>query len=127
MQAVNLIEVQTVVIRITVTDLQKSVTWYEEKLGCKIVEHFEKFVGLEIPGISNIKIGLKGVDPEKAKGSGGEVTTFIVKDIQETHRQLREHGVPVQDIDLQPEGVQLAFFEDLDKNRFVLRQDPIIC
>jgi catechol 2,3-dioxygenase-like lactoylglutathione lyase family enzyme len=124
MKAVSIIEAQRLVMRITVADLQQSVAWYEEKLGCKVVECFEAFVGLEMPGLPHITIGLKGVDPARARGSGGAVLTFVIENIQETHRQLTQRGVAVQPIETQPEGVQLAFFEDLDKNRFALRQDP---
>jgi catechol 2,3-dioxygenase-like lactoylglutathione lyase family enzyme len=122
MKAASIVKAQTVVIRLTVADMQRSVAWYVEKLGLRAGQAWEQFAELEIPEIPYLKIGLK-VLPTPG-GSGGEVTTFVVTNITATRQQLVDRGVQVDSTKDLPDGVQLAFFKDPDGNRFVLRQDP---
>lgn len=114
---------QELVIRITVSDMEKSVAFYTDKLGLiKTKEAYPEWTKLDIPGNPTTKLGLKLVIPPE--GSGGEVTTFVVPDIRATIKQLRARGITVEDPRNLAGGVLLAFFEDPDKNRLAVRQNP---
>ncbi len=112
-----------IVIRITVSDMEKSLAFYVDKLGLiKTDEIYPEWAKLRIPGSADTALGLKLVNPPE--GSGGEVTTFVVKDIRASIQKLRARGVVVEDPRELAGGVLLAFFEDPDKNRLAVRQNP---
>ena len=111
------------VVRITVSDMEASLAFYVDQLGLKkTVETYPEWAKLEIPGNPVTYLGLKLVIPPE--GSGGEVTTFVVPDINATIAELRERGIKVEDPRNLAGGVKLAFFEDPDKNRLAVRQNP---
>lgn len=111
------------VVRITVSDMDASLAFYVDRLGLKkTAEIYPEWAKLEIPGNPVTYLGLKLVIPPE--GSGGEVTTFVVPDIRATIAQLRERGIVVEDPRHLAGGVLLAFFEDPDKNRLAVRQNP---
>lgn len=118
-----LAQAKELVIRITVSDMARSVAFYSDQLGLvKTAEAYPEWTKLDIPGNPSTKLGLKLVNPPE--GSGGEVTTFVVPDIKATIVQLRARGIKVEDPRHLAGGVLLAFFEDPDKNRLAVRQNP---
>lgn len=118
-----LADAQEMVIRITVSDMKKSLSFYVEQLGLiKTNEVYDEWAKLGIPGNPKTMIGLKLVIPPE--GSGGEVTTFVVNDINASIARLRARGITVEDPRHLAGGVLLAFFEDPDKNRLAVRQNP---
>ena len=117
------INTYAVIIRITVSDLNRSIEWYVNNIG--LVENgtrYENWAELLIPGVANTTLGLKLVDPPQ--GTAGEVLTFVVSHIKENVRYLRERGVAVEDPRHLAGGVLLSFFSDPDGNRLALRQNP---
>lgn len=108
---------------ISVTDRKKSMKWYEEKLGFKLLYEVEDIgwceLATETPGVN---IGLSQV--EKAGGKGGATVTFGVKNIDKARTELEGKDVrfdgPTQTI---PEMVKLATFFDPDGNALMLFQE----
>jgi len=118
-----LADAREMVIRVTVADMQRSLAFYVDQLGLiKTDEIYPEWAKLNIPGNDRTSIGLKLVDPPE--GSGGEVTTFVVNDIAVAIARLRARGIEVEDPRHLAGGVLLAFFEDPDKNRLAVRQNP---
>jgi catechol 2,3-dioxygenase-like lactoylglutathione lyase family enzyme len=114
---------EEIVIRITVSDMEKSLAFYVDKLGLLPTdEAYPEWSKLRIPGNPTTMLGLKLVIPPE--GSGGEVTTFVVPNIQVAIDALRARGIEVEDPRHLAGGVLLAFFEDPDKNRLAVRQNP---
>jgi len=114
---------EQMVIRLTVSDMKASLGFYVDQLGLiKTEETYDAWAKLGIPGNPATWVGLKLVVPPE--GSGGEVTTFIVKDILASIARLRARGITVEDPRHLEGGVLLAFFEDPDKNRLAVRQNP---
>ena len=112
-----------IVIRVTVSDMERSLAFYVDRLGLiKTPETYPEWAKLGIPGNPNTFIGLKLVIPPE--GTGGEVTTFVVEDINASIEKLRGRGIVVEDPRNLEGGVLLAFFEDPDKNRLAVRQNP---
>ncbi|MDJ0842526.1 MAG: VOC family protein [Acidobacteriota bacterium] len=118
-----LADAHEMVIRVTVSDMKKSLAFYVDQLGLtKTDEIYDEWAKLLIPGNKGTALGLKLVIPPE--GSGGEVTTFVVKDIRASIAKLRARGIEVEDPRHLAGGVLLAFFEDPDKNRLAVRQNP---
>jgi len=114
---------QEMVIRLTVSDMEASLAFYVDQLGLiKTNEIYPEWAKLIIPGNATTFIGLKLVIPPE--GSGGEVTTFVVKDILTSIARLRVRGIEVEDPRHLAGGVLLAFLQDPDKNRLAIRQNP---
>lgn len=111
-------------LKVDVSDLDASISWYEEKLGFKLDPRFrtQTWAQVSIPDIPNTSIGLN-LNPEGV-GTGGGVTTFVVGNIKAVRNVLIDRGVSVGPIEEPGEGVKLAFFKDLDGNSLGLRQNP---
>ena len=106
-----------------VTDLDKSVKWYQDILGFKLLYKLDDMGWCELEtSVARVNVGLSQV--EKAGGEGGAVPTFGVKDIDEARAQLESKDVrfdgPTQTI---PDMVKLATFFDPDDNAIMLYQD----
>lgn len=116
--------VHAVVVRLTVSDVKKSADWYVRHLGLIATDElYDNWARLEVPGMPGLSIGLKRVDPPE--GSGGVVTTFVVKDIRGTIARLRAQDIDVEDPPRQLDGgIQLAFLTDPDGNVLAVRQNP---
>ena len=118
-----LADAKEMVIRITVADMDRALAFYVDKLGLeRTAEIYSEWAKLKIPGNPKTALGLKLVNPPE--GSGGQVTTFVVADINASIAKLRARGIKVEDPRHLAGGVLLAFFEDPDKNRLAVRQNP---
>jgi len=114
----------TVVLQIGVSDLAKSIAFYETVLGFKTVERRDdlQFAHVEtnVPGL---QLGLSaGSAP---KGTGAAIINISVVDVASSRRLLESRGVvftgPTQVI---PGKVALAGFTDPDGNRLRLAGPP---
>lgn len=115
--------VHAVVIRLTVSDVPRSVDWYVQHLGLvKTAETYDEWARLEVTGVPGLSVGLKRVQPPE--GTGGQVTTFVVPDIAAIIARLRAAGIEVEDPRQLSGGVQLAFVHDPDGNVLAVRQNP---
>lgn len=115
----------SLLIKVSVSDLNESVKWYQTKLGFTSIFQYEDiWCRMAIPGYTAITFGLSKDDHETS--SGGEVTTFIVSDIVTTKADLEAKGVSVGPIENPGADVKLAFFKDLDGNSLGLRQESTI-
>lgn len=105
-----------------VTNLERSMRWYQEVLGFKLLYRVDEIAWCELASsVARVNIGLSQV--EKAGGQGGATLTFGVKDIDKTRRLVEGQGVrfdgPTQTI----EGmVKLATFFDPDGNALMFFQ-----
>ena len=113
------------VARFTVSDMEKSIAWYESKLGLKLDPRFagKYWNQLNFEGMPRFAIGLGLPSKHFKVGSGGAVTTIVVDDIKEAKEELERKEVVVSPIKNVGQGVQLAFFADPDGNRLGLRQN----
>jgi len=110
----------SVVVQLTVSDLGKAITWYEQVLGFKTVERRDdlKFAHVEtnVPGLQ-LGLGEGGTQ----KGTGAVVINFSVVDVVAARKLLESRGVaftgPTQII---PGKVALAGFRDPDGNQLRL-------
>jgi len=118
-----LADAHQLVIRITVADMDRALSFYVDRLGLgRTAEIYPAWAKLTIPGNPGTALGLKLVAP--SEGSGGEVTTFVVPDIRASIAALRDRGITVEEPRHLEGGVLLAFFEDPDGNRLAVRQNP---
>jgi predicted enzyme related to lactoylglutathione lyase len=110
--------------KIDVADIDASLRWYEEKLRLRHDPRFDVpgwWAQLNVPGLRRVAIGLNK-DAGGTEGRG-QVTTFVVPDIETAREGLIARGVEVGPITDVPHGVRLAFFKDLDGNDYGLRQN----
>jgi predicted enzyme related to lactoylglutathione lyase len=111
-----------VTISIQVSDIDASISWYQEVMGLELLYKVDEIGWCELATMTKgLRVGLSQV--ENAKGSAGCVPTFGVKDIEATRifmesKQVR-FDAPTQTI----EGlVKLATFFDPNGNPFMLSQ-----
>ena len=111
------------VAKVDVSDLNASFQWYETKLGLVPDPKFNTptWMQLQLPGISNVAIGLN-LSPTGV-GTGGAVSTFVVQDITTARNGLIEQGISVGPIIKASTFVLLCFFKDPDGNMLGLRQN----
>ncbi len=77
---------------ISVTDLTRSVEWYRDVLGFKLLYQMDEMGWCELAtGVARVNVGLSQV--EKAGGPGNAVLTFGVKDIGKARQKLEGKGV----------------------------------
>lgn len=123
MVGLSRIDSYALIIRITVSDLARSIDWYVNNVGLEQTGPiYDNWAELLIPGVANTTLGLKLVNPPQ--GTAGEVLTFLVSDIEANVQYLRSRGVAVEDPRHLAGGVLLSFFYDPDGNRLALRQNP---
>ncbi len=106
-----------------VTDLEKSIQWYQEVLGFQLLYKMDDMGWCELKTeVNGVNIGLSQV--EKAGGDGGATLTFGVENIDEARRQIEAKNVRFDgDTQTIPDMVKLATFYDPDDNAFMLYQD----
>ncbi|MGI0120012.1 VOC family protein [Zooshikella sp. RANM57] len=112
------------VAKIEVRDIKKSVEWYSNKLGFKVDPRFTenpRWRQLNMPGIKRTAIGLW--ESKNPATNGGEVNTIVVKDIESARKELLARDVDVSPIEDAGQGVQLAYFKDIDGNQLGLREN----
>ena len=106
-----------------VTDLKKSIAWYQDALGFKLLYHVEEMGWCELATeIPRVNIGLSQV--EKVPKGGGSTLTFGVEDITAARKLLEAKKVKFDGETRTYEGmVRLATFFDPDGNSLMLFQD----
>ena len=111
------------VVKVDVTDIDRSIAWYEDKLGFKVDERYSAgtWRQLTLDGLPNTALGLM-LNPQGA-GLGGKKVTFVVEDIEVLRNDLLGAGVEVDEIETLGEWVKIVFFRDPDGNVFGIRQN----
>ncbi len=113
-------------VNVYVTDLTRSVAFYEKTLGLKVQFCDQKFGYASVAG-GPIRMGLAQVDPKDGQGRAlvGRHTGvgFGTRDLEAAHAQLAAKGVafPMKP-EKQPWGGFMALFADPDGNVFYLDQ-----
>ena len=108
---------------LNVSDLDKSITWYQDVLG------FELLYKLDDLGWCEFKTETKGVNvglsaTEETKQGGGATLTFGVQDVASARSQLEAKDVKFDgETQTIPGMVSLATFFDPDGNQLMLAQD----
>ena len=111
---------------ISVTDLKRSIAWYQDLLGFKLLYQLDEMGWCELATeVPKVNVGLSQV--EQAGGKGGATLTFGVMDIDASRKLLDGKKVrfdgPTQTIEgmvklatfFDPDGNALMFFQDLQK------------
>lgn len=109
---------------ISVTSLDRSIPWYTDVLGMKLIYRLDDLAWCELStAVAKVNVGLSQVEEAGGKG-GGATLTFGVADIEAAKAELDRHGVrqdgPIRDI---PEMVRLLTFYDPDDNALMFYQD----
>ena len=108
---------------ISVTSLDRSIPWYTDVLGMKLIYRLDDLAWCELStGVERVNVGLSEV--EEAGGKGGATLTFGVADIEAAKAELDRNGVrqdgPIRDI---PDMVRLLTFYDPDDNALMFYED----
>ena len=107
-----------------VTDLDRSIGWYQDVLGLKLLYRRDDTAWCELStGVTNVNVGLS--ERREAGGSGGATLTFGVTDLEAAKADLDAKGVR-QDGDIIeiPGLVRLLTFFDPDDNALMFYQVP---
>ncbi len=104
-----------------VSDLEKSIAWYEKVLGFKLMYHMREMGWCEMATpVARVQVGLSQVEDPKVRGV---TLTWGVNDIESARKTLEADRVrfdgPTQEI---PGMVKLATFYDPDGNTYMLYQ-----
>ncbi|MCO6438399.1 MAG: VOC family protein [Phycisphaerae bacterium] len=105
-----------------VTDLERSMRWYQDVLGFKLLYKVEEIAWCELAtSVARVNVGLSQV--QEAGGKGGATLTFGVKDIDATRKVVEGKGVRFDGPTMTIEGmVKLATFFDPDGNALMFYQ-----
>jgi len=111
------------VVKVDVTDLDRSLKWYQEKLGFEVDEKHSagSWRQLTLDALPNTALGLY-LNPEGA-GLGGKKATFVVTNIDALRNSLVRDGVDVDEVLELGDWVKIAFFRDPDGNVFGIREN----
>ena len=104
---------------VQVSDIEKSIAWYENVLGFKSLYHVKEMGWCEMTSpVNRVLLGLSQVEDPKVKGV---TLTWGVNDIEAARKKLEQCDVrfdgPTQEI---PDMVKLATFYDPDGNNYML-------
>ncbi|GIN72238.1 hypothetical protein J14TS2_27130 [Bacillus sp. J14TS2] len=113
-------------IGIPVTDLQKSVEWYEKNLGCKLIAPISGIADLQLTPQQIITLFTPNFDQDSCWYAGENYQenphysiTMQVNDIDKLFIDLKNKGVRVGEVTGQNSSCGKTFlFNDLDGNRF---------
>jgi predicted enzyme related to lactoylglutathione lyase len=114
--------VQEVTASMGVTDLDRSIGWYQQVLGCTLLYRVDEIgwceMSTHMPGVN---VGLS--QNQEVKQGGGATNVWSVTDIEAAKAHLDTHGVK-QDGEVQhiPDLVKLLTFYDPDGNAMMLAQ-----
>jgi len=107
-----------------VSDLDRSVAWYQDVLGFKLLYRAEDIGWCELStDVAKVNVGLS--ERREGGGSGGSTLTFGVTDLEAAKADLDAKGVR-QDGDIIeiPGLVRLLTFFDPDDNALMFYQVP---
>jgi predicted enzyme related to lactoylglutathione lyase len=103
-----------------VSDMQRAVAFYRDKLGLDVLEHGGDWSEVTA---GDQRIGLNAA--ESPAGQGGAVIAFAVDDIEATVDQLKGQGVDFSgELSEHPWG-QIAPFKDPDGNDLQIYAPPV--
>jgi catechol 2,3-dioxygenase-like lactoylglutathione lyase family enzyme len=110
-------------IAMDVSDVKKSIAWYQDALGLKLLYHVEEMgwceLQTEVSG-GKVNVGLSQVEKPKP---GGPTPTFGVKNVDKARAILEEKKVRFEGPTREYPGmVRLATFYDPDGNTLMLYQ-----
>ncbi len=105
-----------------VSDMNKAIAWYQEKLGFTVLYKLDEMGWCEMATeVARVNMGLSQV--EKPKTGAGPVPTFGVKDIDAARAKLEKRDVRFDgETIVIPDMVKLATFFDPDGNALMLYQ-----
>jgi catechol 2,3-dioxygenase-like lactoylglutathione lyase family enzyme len=108
---------------LNVTDLERSIRWYQDILGFKLLYRVEELGWCELATETpRVNVGLSQV--EMVETGGGATLTFGVVDIDASRRLLEAKDVRFDGPTRTYEGmVRLATFYDPDQNALMLYQN----
>ncbi|MGM0863225.1 MAG: VOC family protein [Bacillota bacterium] len=107
---------------IPVTNMEKSMKWYEKNLDVRKIDSWDGGAGFYFPN-SDTQLGLVQVDSPQPtefviRGRKKNVYfNFLVEDIEEVHKELKKSGVVISEIE-DFGGMKGFEFFDLDNNPF---------
>lgn len=108
-----------------VTDLDRSIAWYQEVLGFQLLYRAEEIGWCELTThMSGVNVGLS--ENQEVQQGGGATNVWSVSDIEAAKAHLDAHGVR-QDGEIQtiPKLVRLLTFFDPDGNAMMLAQSLV--
>ena len=113
---------RNIVISVNVSDLERSIAWWDEMLGFEPTYVMKEYGWCELgTAIDGVGLGLGQV--EEVKVSGGVTPTFGVSDIDAARGHMESRGVRFDGDTYEIEGqVKLCTFYDPDENPFMLAQ-----
>jgi len=105
-----------------VSDVKRSIAWYQDVLGFKVQYHLEEMGWCEMEThIPKVNVGLSQVENPEVKG--GPTLTWGVIDIDAARAELESKGVKFDGETTEiPDMVKLATFFDPDGNHLMLYQ-----
>lgn len=107
-------------VTLTVSDLKRAVDFYERVLALPKKYEFPDYAGFDCGGV---EIGLKTWGELGPPRDGEPCINFVVDDIEEAHRVLKERGVKsIRAPEEAVWGSRFAVFRDLDGNTLQLTQ-----
>ncbi|MBK6938863.1 MAG: VOC family protein [Planctomycetes bacterium] len=107
-----------------VKDLEASLRWYQDVLGCELFFDLRQggWVELTTP-VKDTLIGLQQAEPKQETVSAGDSTLmFGTADIVGAETWLKSHGVKTEPIVEIPQTVKLMTFFDPDGHRLQLHE-----
>ena len=105
-----------------VSDVSRSIAWYQDVLGFKVRYHLEEMGWCEMEThIPKVNVGLSKVENPEVKG--GPTLTWGVTDIDAARAELESKGVKFDGETREiPDMVKLATFFDPDGNHLMMYQ-----
>jgi predicted enzyme related to lactoylglutathione lyase len=111
------------VAKLEVKDLTVSKPFYE-KIGLIHDKRWDtaRWAQFNVPNVHGAAVGL-WEDPA-GESSGGSTVTFVVYDIYTDYEKIKADGIPITPPAPTDHGVLESFFQDPDRNKLALRQNP---